>query len=124
MLKIRAVGLTVVNGKWSCDYTDQGIAARQRALDRGYRGSRPPQPRDQSLHRSNKRRYFQYAVRSTHYRQQSNNLSARPLGGSGDAGVEGGPVHVHPSVARRAKQVVPKCQIPIRLIGYSSTVCR
>ena len=41
-----------------CDYTDQGMAARQRALDRGYRGSRPPQPRDQSLHRSNKRRYF------------------------------------------------------------------
>ena len=35
--------------------------------DRGYRGSRPPQPRDQSLHRSNKRRYFQYAVRSTQY---------------------------------------------------------
>ena len=33
-----------------------------RALDRGYRGSRPPQPRDQSLHSSNKRRYFQYAV--------------------------------------------------------------
>ena len=27
-------------------------------------GPRPPQPRDQSLHRSNKRRYFQYAVRS------------------------------------------------------------
>ena len=49
VLKIRAVGLTVVNGKWSCDYTDQGMAARQRALDRGYRGSRPPQPRDQSL---------------------------------------------------------------------------
>ena len=41
------------------------MAARQRALDRGYRGSRPPQPRDQSLHRS-KRRYFQYAVRSPH----------------------------------------------------------
>ena len=61
VLKIRAVGLTVVNVKWSCDYTDQGIAARQRALDRGYRGSRPPQPRDQSLLR-NKRRYFQYAV--------------------------------------------------------------
>ena len=38
-------------------------------------------------------------------------------GGSGDAGVEGGPVHVHPSVARRAKQVVPKCQNPIRLIA-------
>ena len=35
---------------WLCDYTDQGIAARQRALDRGYRGSRSPQPRDQSLH--------------------------------------------------------------------------
>ena len=52
MLKIRAVGLTVVNGKWSCDYTDQGMAARQRALDRGYRGSHPPQPRDQSLHRA------------------------------------------------------------------------
>ena len=48
-----------------CDYTDQGMAARQRALDRGYRGSRPPQPRDQSLHSTNKRRYFQYAVRST-----------------------------------------------------------
>ena len=28
------------------------MAARQRALDRGYRGLRPPQPRDQSLHRS------------------------------------------------------------------------
>ena len=27
MLKIRAVGLIVVNGKWSCDYTDQGMAA-------------------------------------------------------------------------------------------------
>ena len=65
VLKIRAVGLIVVNGKWSCDYTDQGMAARHRALDRGYRGSRPPQPRDQSLHRSNKRRYFQYAVCST-----------------------------------------------------------
>ena len=35
MLKIRAVGLTVVNGKWLCDYTNQGMAARQRALDRG-----------------------------------------------------------------------------------------
>ena len=41
------------------------MAAPQRALDRGYRGSRPPQPRDQSLHSTNKRRYFQYAVRST-----------------------------------------------------------
>ena len=41
------------------------MAARQRALDRGYRGSRPPQPRDQSLHSTNKRSYFQYAVRST-----------------------------------------------------------
>ena len=67
VLKIRAVGLIVVNGKWLCDYTDQGMAARHRALDRGYRGSRPPQPRDQSLHSSNKRRYFQYAVRSTQY---------------------------------------------------------
>jgi len=28
--------------------------ARQRALDRGYRGSRPPQPRDQCLHSTNK----------------------------------------------------------------------
>ena len=54
VLKIRAVGLIVVNGKWSCDYTDQGMAARHRALDRGYRGSRPPQPRDQSLHSRNK----------------------------------------------------------------------
>ena len=35
VLKIRAVGLTVVNGKWSCDYTDQGMAARLRALERG-----------------------------------------------------------------------------------------
>ena len=61
VLKIRAVGLIVVNGKWSCDYTDQGMAARHRALDRGYRGSCPPQPRDQSLHSSYKRRYFQYA---------------------------------------------------------------
>ena len=33
VLKIRAVGLTVVNGKWSCGYTDQGMAARQRALE-------------------------------------------------------------------------------------------
>ena len=33
VLKIRAVGLMVVNGKWSCDYTDQGMAARRRALD-------------------------------------------------------------------------------------------
>ena len=29
MLKIRPVGLRVVNGKWSCDYTDQGMTARQ-----------------------------------------------------------------------------------------------
>ena len=66
VLKIRAVDLTVVNGKCLCDcHTDQGIAARQRALDRGYRGSRPPQPRDQSIHSTNKRRYFQYAVHST-----------------------------------------------------------
>ena len=57
--EIRAVGLTVVNGKWLCDYTDQGVAARQRAQDQGYRGSRPTQPRDQSLHRSNIRSYFQ-----------------------------------------------------------------
>ena len=55
VLKIRAVGLTVVNGKWLCDYTNKGVAARQRAYDRGYRGSRPPQPRDQSLHYSHKR---------------------------------------------------------------------
>jgi len=41
------------------------MAARQRALDRGYRGSRPPQSRDQSLHSTNKRRYFQHAARST-----------------------------------------------------------
>ena len=37
MLKIRAVNLIVVNGKWLCDYTTQGItqgmAARQRALN-------------------------------------------------------------------------------------------
>ena len=39
-------------GKWLCH---QGMAARQRAYDRGYRGSRPPQPRDQSLHYSHKR---------------------------------------------------------------------
>ena len=58
VLKIRAVGLTVANGKRLCDYTNQGMAARQRALDRGYRGSRPPKPRDQSLHSTNKRRYF------------------------------------------------------------------
>ena len=58
-----AVGLTVVHEKWLCDYADQGRAARQRALDRGCRGSRPPQPRDQSLHSTNKRRYFQYAAR-------------------------------------------------------------
>ena len=64
VLKIRAVGLIVVNGKWSCDYTDQGMAARHRALDRGP-ASHAPQPRDLSLHSSNKRRYFQYAVRST-----------------------------------------------------------
>ena len=32
-------------------------------------------------------------------------------GGSGDIGVA--PVHVHPIIARRAKQVVPKSQIPI-----------
>ena len=69
VLKIQAVGLTVVNGKWSCDYTNQGIAARQRALDRGYRGSggsRPPQPRDQSLHRS-KDQTKMFSVRSTQY---------------------------------------------------------
>ena len=50
-----------------CDYTDQGMAARQRALDRGYRGSRPPQLRDQSLHRSDMTNEYifstQYAVR-------------------------------------------------------------
>ena len=28
-LKIRAVGLTVANGKWLCGYTNQGMAARQ-----------------------------------------------------------------------------------------------
>ena len=50
VLKIRAVDLIVVNGKWLCDYTNQGMSARHRALDRGYRGSHPPQPRDQSLH--------------------------------------------------------------------------
>ena len=38
-------------------------------------------------------------------------------GGSGDAGVDETPVHVHPIIARRAKRVVPKCQIPMRLIG-------
>ena len=43
------------------------LAARQRALARGYRGSRPPQPRDQSLNSTNKRRHFQYAVRSTQH---------------------------------------------------------
>ena len=43
------------------------MAARQRAIDRGHRGSRPPQPRDQSLHSTNKRRYFQHAVRSAQW---------------------------------------------------------
>ena len=45
------------------------MAARQRALDRGCRGPRPSQPRDQSLHRSNKRPEdifsTQHAARST-----------------------------------------------------------
>ena len=36
VLKIRAVDLTVVNGKWLCDNTNQGMTARQRALDREY----------------------------------------------------------------------------------------
>ena len=54
MLKIRAVGLIVVNGKGLCSHTDQGMAARQRAKIEGtprggYRGSIPHQPRDQSL---------------------------------------------------------------------------
>ena len=30
VLKIRAVVLTVANRKWLCDYTNQGMAARQR----------------------------------------------------------------------------------------------
>ena len=42
---------------------------------------------------------------------------ASQRGGSGDIGVEGVPVHVHPIITRRAKQVVPKSQTPIRLIG-------
>ena len=72
---IRAVGLIVVNGKWSCDYTDQGMAARHRALDRGYRGSRPPQPRDQSIRAytaaTNEDIFCtQYAVRRTQYSTQ------------------------------------------------------
>jgi len=46
----------------NCSTLNEGIAAHHRALDRGHRGSRPLQPRDQSLHRSDKRRYFQHAV--------------------------------------------------------------
>ena len=58
--------------KWLCDYTNQPRYGRPSTrttqyADRGYRGSRPPQPRDQSLRSTNKRRFYfstQYAVRS------------------------------------------------------------
>ena len=65
---IRAVDLTVVNGKWLCDDTNQGMATRQRALDRGHLPRLTPTGHPSHAIRAcgtNKRRCFQYAVRMT-----------------------------------------------------------
>ena len=61
----RVTAPTAAGGSMASRHRRHGLPS-SRTRPRASPGSRHPQPRDQSLHSSNKRRYSKYAVRSTH----------------------------------------------------------